>query len=927
MNFYRQHLILINTLLAVLFVAGLTISAIGNSSGKTGSTQNGCSCHGSASSNSSVSLTSGSGSFTVDPNSTTTFTVGIDNSGKVNAGMNAGVKTSESGGSNAGTLTAGTGTKISGGEVTHNGEQALSGGKFDFTFDWKSPAEHGEYWIRGVANAVDNNGNTSGDEWNRFTTQKVIVAGVTVTAPNGGQSWCLGSSQNITWNSDGITNVKIEYSSNGGSDWNNIVASTSAASGSFSWDIPNGLFEGSDYVIRISDADKASRNDVSNNSFSIIGDVEITEQPSADEICSGESFSMSVSVTGNGNQFQWRKNDVNIAGANQSTFTKSNTSTNDAGDYDCVITTSCGNEITSNKATLTVNQSLAFATQPSNQSGCEGSSVTLQASVEGEISTLQWRKDGQDISGANSQSLTINNLSSSDEGDYTLFVTSDKCNSQLESSVATVSLTQSPIIVGQPESEVGCEGGEVRFVVQAGGEIEGYQWYKDDAVINGETEKTLTISNLNTDDVGAYKVEIEGKCNELITSNEVNLTLNSAPTITTQPVGKSVFEEEAFTLSVVAGNPGDDNSNLTYQWLKDDQEIDDANQSDYSVPSANLSDAGMYKVTVSNSCDLEITSDEIEVKVLENNGGPAITVNVNVIDLGEVEIGQSNTVSSGTVLTNSGDEALTITAFEVIGSGSDDYEILNPSLPITLNPSETIDVQVEFTPSSVGEITAMLGFESNSVNDATIELKGIGVDNRTIVSSVNSIDFGSVVQDDMVTQPLKLTNTSSKDITIVKTVSTTNEITTDVNDNTTLGSSDELDVNVSFKPTEVKNYDETLTIELSDGNVIDISVVANAVMTSVSYGIPTLNNAISYPNPSQNNIVIKLDFEKVENFSINIVDVNGNLIRAFEGVSNIGTNEIDWDIRDSFGIRISSGSYYALVKVGDRIQTIPIVIN
>ena len=528
---------------------------------------------------------------------------------------------------------------------------------------------------------------------------------------------------------------------------------------------------------------------------------------------------------------------------------------------------------------------------------------------------------------ANSQSLTINNLSSSDEGDYTLFVTSDKCNSQLESSVAIVSLTQSPIIVGQPESEVGCEGGEVRFVVQAGGEIEGYQWYKDDAVINGETEKTLTISNLNLDDVGTYKVEIEGKCNELITSNEVNLTLNSAPTISTQPVGKNIFEEEAFTLSVVADNPGDDNSNLTYQWLKDDQEIDGANQSEYSVPSANLSDAGMYKVAVSNSCDLEITSDEIEVKVLENNGGPAITVNVSVIDLGEVEIGQSNIVSSGTVLTNSGDEALTITAFEVSGSGSGDYKILNPSLPITLNPDETIDVQVEFTPSSVGEITAILGFESNSVNDATIELKGTGVDNRTIVSSVSSIDFGNVVQDDMVTQPLKLTNTSSKDITIVKTMSSTNEITTDVSDNTTIASSDELDVNVSFKPTEVKNYDETLTIELSDGNVIDISVIATAVMTSVSYGIPTLNNAISYPNPSQNNIVIKLDFEKVENYSINIVDINGKSIRAFEGVSNIGTNEIDWDIRDSFGTRISSGSYYALVKVDDKIQTIPIVIN
>jgi hypothetical protein len=926
MNYYRQHFTLINTLLAVLFVAGLTISAIGNSSGKTGSTQNGCSCHGSASSNSSVSLTSGSGSFTLDPNSTTTFTVGIDNSGKVNAGMNAGVKTSESGGSNAGTLTAGTGTKISGGEVTHNGEQALSGGKYDFTFDWESPAEHGEYWVRGVANAVDNNGNTSGDEWNRFTTQKVIVAGVTVSAPNGGQSWCLGSTQDITWNSDGITNVKIEYSSNAGTNWNNIVASTSASSGTYSWDIPNGLTEGSEYVIRISDADKASRNDVSNNSFSIIGDVEITEQPTADEICTGNPLAFSVVVSGSGNQYQWRKNEVNIAGANQATFNKNDASSSDAGDYDCIITTSCGNEITSNKATLTVNQSITFVSQPTNKSGCEGSTVTLQANVEGDISSLQWRKEGVDLIDANSQSLTINNLSDSDEGNYTLFVTSDKCDVEIESNVATVSLIESPIIVEQPQSKVGCEGGEVRFIIQAGGEIESYQWYKDDVKIDGENESTLILNNLDSDDVAAYKVEISAGCGQIFFSDVANLTLNTTPEISSQPLGKELFVGEQLSLTVTANNPGGISQDLSYQWQKDGIDIESATESNLNIQSATLSDAGMYKVIVSNACNFEIISEEVEVKVIENNGGPAITLSGSAWDFGVKEIEDTDPLTSAFEIINSGNEELTITALVLIGDNKEEFELTFPNLPITLEPNENINVQIGFSPTTVGSKSAVVQIESNAINDEKFELFGIAVDSRTITSSVTNLDFGEIQLNEKSLQ-LMLTNNSSKDILIEKIESSTSELTINIDENTLMESLDEIEVLVTLIPSEIKEYQELLTFSLDDGNIIEIPIIANVVTTSVSYGIPTLNNAISYPNPSQNNIVIKLDFEKVENYSINIVNVNGKSVRTFEGISNIGTNEIYWDIKDSFETRISSGSYFALVKVGDRIQTIPIVIN
>ena len=54
-----------------------------------------------------------------------------------------------------------------------------------------------------------------------------IPDAITLTAPNGGESWTIGESQTITWTSTGtIANVNIDYSTNNGSNWTPIVAST-----------------------------------------------------------------------------------------------------------------------------------------------------------------------------------------------------------------------------------------------------------------------------------------------------------------------------------------------------------------------------------------------------------------------------------------------------------------------------------------------------------------------------------------------------------------------------------------------------------------------------------------------------------------------------------------------------------------------------
>jgi hypothetical protein len=59
--------------------------------------------------------------------------------------------------------------------------------------------------------------------------------GIIVTFPNGGEMWPIGSTQNLSWTSSGLTgNVKIEVSRNGGTSWSVIVATT-PNDGTYSW--------------------------------------------------------------------------------------------------------------------------------------------------------------------------------------------------------------------------------------------------------------------------------------------------------------------------------------------------------------------------------------------------------------------------------------------------------------------------------------------------------------------------------------------------------------------------------------------------------------------------------------------------------------------------------------------------------------------
>lgn len=110
-----------------------------------------------------------------------------------------------------------------------------------------------------------------------FTISPAPNPMITVTAPNGGENWVVGALRQVRWTSQDVTLIKIEYSTNNGSDWIVVVASRPAA-GSYIWTIPN--TPSTQCLVRISDVDSSAIQDVSDNTFTIQGAVSVEEMNS-----------------------------------------------------------------------------------------------------------------------------------------------------------------------------------------------------------------------------------------------------------------------------------------------------------------------------------------------------------------------------------------------------------------------------------------------------------------------------------------------------------------------------------------------------------------------------------------------------------------------------------------------------------------------
>lgn len=109
-----------------------------------------------------------------------------------------------------------------------------------------------------------------------------IAAKVTVVFPNGGENLTVGSIQNITWTApSGITLVKIEYTTNGGSSWVSVAASA-PNNGVYAWEVPNtpaGVCR-----VKVSDYGNSAVTDMSDADFRIASTVVVSSPNGGEQL-------------------------------------------------------------------------------------------------------------------------------------------------------------------------------------------------------------------------------------------------------------------------------------------------------------------------------------------------------------------------------------------------------------------------------------------------------------------------------------------------------------------------------------------------------------------------------------------------------------------------------------------------------------------
>jgi PA14 domain/Immunoglobulin domain/Immunoglobulin I-set domain len=192
-------------------------------------------------------------------------------------------------------------------------------------------------------------------------------------------------------------------------------------------------------------------------------------------------------------------------------------------------------------------------------------------------------------------------------------------------------ITKDPDIFTQPQNITATAGSNVTFTVSATGMGKlKYQWVYGPTNIATGTASSFTRNNVQntTNNVGPYYVIISNQSGNSITSSVVTLTVvDSAPVITTQPVGKTNAAGVSFTLNV--STVGTDAR--SYQWKQNGVNIAGATTTAYTKANSQTNDSGSYTVTITNSLG-SVTSTAVNVLVTNTppvfNAQPkSVTVN------------------------------------------------------------------------------------------------------------------------------------------------------------------------------------------------------------------------------------------------------------------------------------------------------------
>jgi hypothetical protein len=305
--------------------------------------------------------------------------------------------------------------------------------------------------------------------------------------------------------------------------------------------------------------------------------------------------------------------------------------------------------------------------------------------------------------------------------------------------INTSSTPVAPTVSTQPVSQTVAAGQAASFTVAAAGTAPlTYQWQKNGSNIAGATSASYTTPATTTSDNGATFRAVVTNSAGSATSNAATLTVKAATAPSMQLSSSSIsFGNEvvggSLSQVLIISNTG--TATLTISQVNETGSS--FSTSGFSLP---LTVVVGQQVTItlafqpaaagalSGSLSIVSNAPISPTTVALTGTGIAATRTLSIsptsLNFGNVTTGTSSASQTVTV-TNTGNSNVAISQISVSGS---EYSVSGGSTPVTLAPSQTLTLSVQFNATTAGSASNRISIVSNATGSpAAISLLGTGV--------------------------------------------------------------------------------------------------------------------------------------------------------------------------------------------------------
>jgi len=408
----------------------------------------------------------------------------------------------------------------------------------------------------------------------------------------------------------------------------------------------------------------------------------ISTQPVSVTTCDFQTIGFGVVATGTGISYQWQINTglgfVNLTstspygGANGPNLSVANvTSSFNGYQYRCVVTGTCSPAVISSVATLNINTRPVLTAAPANSTICDGGNTTYAVTATGTALTYQWQMNNGAgftnlsnagiYAGTTTNVLAITGATNAVHGTAYRCVVTGTCAPSVTSAQALLFINSAPYIVSQPIDKQVCVGSNIFFSAAAAATTSAnpisYQWQVNTGSGFVNMTNTAPYSAVTTSSfviTGAtlamngykYRCLISNQtCTPTLLTTVAQLTVNTLPTLTSQPSAQTLCPNADAVFSVTATG-----TNIGYQWQQDNgtgfQNI--SGSAPYSgagtriltirnvLPSMN---GYQYRCVVKGDCTPNAVSSPVALNVLTPITVNSSSITDTVCETGTVKLG------------------------------------------------------------------------------------------------------------------------------------------------------------------------------------------------------------------------------------------------------------------------------------------------